>query len=862
MNLIDLLRLLKKHLVLLIVTPLIMASLVYYMTRKPVLIYSSETTLYTGIASGSSVDMDKSLSFFATNTAFDNLINVIKSRETQQEVAIRLLAQHLMMDRFDPKYISRKSFLELRKITPAQVMRLVVKEKKTEKPVEEPVKTDVFPKSDSLQRITDSLVTAGSGISQGVDSLEVDTALIEENFSFSSLDTSSAGRSLPPSIDPEAYEQTVENLKHFMASSDTNFVYKLLYYHHPHYSLSAISKTTVKRIGNSDLVKLNYDSDDPGICKQTLVLFTEVCIRNYKNIKENRSDAVVKYFEHQVKQSAIRLRLGEDKLLKFNEDHNIINYYEQSKAVAIVKENLDVSYHDMRIKLAGTLASIKRIEDKLNNQGEIQLNNANIVEKRKQLATVKSKIAQIETIRFAGQTDTTNNQSLARLKFKADKLEEELKQSVKSLYNFTNTVEGLPINNLLNDWIKNVIQYEDTKAGLAVLGDRIIEFQKQYAIYAPAGATIKRIEREINVSEQEFLELLHGLNMAKLKVQDAELSASIKAVDPPFFPLTPNPTKRSLLIMVAAVFGFLIVLGIIIAMEYFDSTLKNPKKAAASLKLSGLGIFPKIFLKTGSLNFPFIANRLLEIIVQQIGIIPAKSTDEPKSLLFFSTLSVEGKSVIAANIAQKLVRQGKRVLLLNYSMESLRQMEISQIGYTEENLHNAKPRKTAKRKRVSILGRLLGYPDTRVDYNSPFLKEPESLLDREDCYTYSIGSDYFNARNYQDLLNNFSYRDGIKPDYVLIEIPNILSYPYPTELIRSVSMPVLVCRANHVWSEADKSALDNIRQLTDAEPKFLLNGVEIPVVETVLGDLPKKRSRLRRIIKKVIRFQFFTGYQP
>jgi hypothetical protein len=87
---------------------------------------------------------------------------------------------------------------------------------------------------------------------------------------------------------------------------------------------------------------------------------------------------------------------------------------------------------------------------------------------------------------------------------------------------------------------------------LAVLGDRIIDFQKQYAIYAPAGANIKRIEREINVSEQEFLELLHGLNMAKLKMQDAELSASIKAVDPPFFPLSPNPTKRSLLVLVAA----------------------------------------------------------------------------------------------------------------------------------------------------------------------------------------------------------------------------------------------------------------------------------------------------------------------
>ncbi len=127
MNIIDLLRLLRKHLVLLLITPVIMASLVYYMTRKPTLIYSSETTLFTGIASGTSVEMDKSLSFFATNTAFDNLINVIKSRETEEEVAIRLLAQHLLMEHYDPKFISRQSFIALRKITPKYIEKLIVR---------------------------------------------------------------------------------------------------------------------------------------------------------------------------------------------------------------------------------------------------------------------------------------------------------------------------------------------------------------------------------------------------------------------------------------------------------------------------------------------------------------------------------------------------------------------------------------------------------------------------------------------------------------------------------------------------------------------------------------------------------------
>ncbi|HNW52976.1 MAG TPA: hypothetical protein PKN21_01845, partial [Bacteroidales bacterium] len=77
MKIIDLIRLLRKHIVLLVLAPALLAALVIMLTRNPNWRYSSSTTLYTGIASGSSVEMDKSFNFFANNTSFDNLINVI-----------------------------------------------------------------------------------------------------------------------------------------------------------------------------------------------------------------------------------------------------------------------------------------------------------------------------------------------------------------------------------------------------------------------------------------------------------------------------------------------------------------------------------------------------------------------------------------------------------------------------------------------------------------------------------------------------------------------------------------------------------------------------------------------------------------
>lgn len=834
MKVIDLIRLLRRHIVLLLIAPVLLAGLVTLLTKNPEFKYVSETSLYTGIASGSSVEMDKSTNYFAANTAFDNLINIIKSRKTEEEVAIRLLSQHLLMDKFDPEYISEKSYKELKKITPAYIKRLVSKSSLT------------------LKQKKSEII----GSKQIVNS--VDSIIENASFSFNTINALSSPNSLPKSIDTDVYEQTVKDLSDYMESSDTNFVYRLLNFEHPHYSIKAIATINVQRIGTSDLMKLKYECDDPGICRQTLAVLTEVCISNFKNIKENRSDAVVKYFEFQLKQAAERLKLAEDKLLEFNKDNNIINYYEQSKAVAVVKEDLDVEYNNKRIKLAGLQAAIKRLEEKLNNQQKIQLRSSNIIEQRNKLGEINYKITVAETMSSA---DTLNLQKLADLKFQAEKLKDEIKVSVGELYSYSNSTEGLPISTILNDWISNVIEAENTKAGIEVLGERIKEFQKQYAIYAPAGANIKRIEREISVSEQEFLEILHGLGLAKLKLQDNELSSNIKAVDPPFFPISPVPTKRKILILVAAMLGFFIVLITILVLEYFDASLKNPKKASSILKLPNIGVLPKVLLKGSKISLSFIINRLLEIIIQKIELFTNdnKTGNATKTILIFSTLNQEGKSITIGNLAYKFKMQGKKVLVLNYNSDSLKKSKSDELNNLMESKKNINTEIVKRPNKISILSILLGYPDSRIDYESKFLKSPKVYLDDNEYFSYTINEEFYAVKSYTDILKINNIQLTYIPDFVLIEIAPILFNSYPLGLISTVDMPVLVCRANRVWTEADQGAMEILMNHTPQKTHFLLNGVEPLVIESILGDLPRRRSWLRRKIKNFFRFQFLTS---
>jgi polysaccharide biosynthesis transport protein len=821
MKLIEFVRIFLKHIVLLVTVPLFLAFLVFYMTRNPDFKYASETTLYTGIATGSSVEMNKTFNYFVTNTAFDNFINIVKSRNTQQEVAIRLLSQHLLLPNPDPAYISTENFNELKLITPAYILDYIEKEP--------------TPGNLEIQEIeapVDSVKNTGYFISDLENMQEI-----------------------PPSISKFAYEKTVKNLTELLLSSDTNFVYKLLNYPNPHYSYKDLSTIKVTRIGSSDLVQLRYETDDPGICRQTLALLTNACIRNYRDVKENRSDAIIKYFEDHLEAAAERLKVAEDKLLEFNKQNNIINYYEQSKAVAVVKEELDVEYNNKRIKLAGVEAAITRLEENLNNQEQIQLKSSNLVTLRNQLGSLNFKIHAAETFQQGQNTDTEN---LTKLKAEAVKLEEQLKQSVSELYSHGNSKEGIPIGTILTEWINNVIEAENLKAGIKVLGTRIIEFQKQYEIYAPAGAILKRIEREIGVSEREYLSILQGLNEANIKLQDNQLSSNIKAVDPPFFPLTPMPTKRKALVLMAAFAGLIIVLAIILFLEYFDDTLKNLQNASKILKLGSIGVIPKILLKNKGTNISFIVNRLTEIAIQNIELNlktekPGKTT---KTLLFFSTLEKEGKSVIIGNLARKLQKQGEKVLVMNYSRDSLNQSGLEQTSSVGNSPDSSTRVPKNKKVRPPVLRIILGYPDTRIDYNSPFLTNQQELTGQQLYFEYNVNEKFYLAKNYKEILDNDGYLPTFIPDFVLIELPPILYYPYPVGLLSDIDLPILVCRSNRSWSSADQGVLDTLMELTVRKTYFILNGVELKAVESVLGDLPKKRSWARKAVKNIFRLQF------
>src|SRR5690606_21606917 len=109
MSVVQFLRVFNRNFNIFLLCSIVLAVVVFFATANQPKQYESETEIFTGIASGLNVAsiQNSALDYFATSNEYDNLINVIRSKQTLVEVGELLLIQHMMLDSADTEYISR-----------------------------------------------------------------------------------------------------------------------------------------------------------------------------------------------------------------------------------------------------------------------------------------------------------------------------------------------------------------------------------------------------------------------------------------------------------------------------------------------------------------------------------------------------------------------------------------------------------------------------------------------------------------------------------------------------------------------------------------------------------------------------------
>ena len=458
------------------------------------------------------------------------------------------------------------------------------------------------------------------------------------------------------------FDKTFQNLKGYVKQDKDNYLYGLLNYSSPYYSEDALSNIKSVRVSNSDLIKLTYECDDPGISYNTIKFITESFVMDYSLLKSNQSSSAVAYFEAKLKEIEAKLKAAEDGLLAFNVDNTIINYYEQTEQVTTQQEKIEIKLQEVKMEYEAAQAVLQKLESEINKRYNISLRNKEILSLRQKLVDNNNAIAKNEINNVPNKEAETK-----QLKLLKARLESKLASSVDSLYNYNSNSEGIEFQRILSEWLDAVKNFETYSALYKSMVERQSEFMKQYKKYAPLGATIKRIEREIDVYEREYLNVLNNLNLAKQKQQNTDMVSTMKIIDHPELPINGIPSKKKLYVIIAALFSVLFYIIGLFVVELLDQRIKTPSKLKS---LTGLDTLAALSVKSTKKiqGAEWITDRAAMFIYEKIRFLNTEN-EKPFVVQITSNWELPQNIVLAETIQTQLQKMGLNASVVNIANE-------------------------------------------------------------------------------------------------------------------------------------------------------------------------------------------------
>ncbi len=723
MNLIKFTKTLIRNIKFLILIPIIVAGIVYLLTKDMPNIYKAETSIFTGITSNNGLELGAvRIDNNATKNAYDNVITIFESDLLFEEVSLHLLTQHLMLSKAQKDIISEEAFKQLNENVPSDVKKLIVK----------------------------------------------------GNF-----------------------EKTYSNLKTNIVADKKNYIYSLLNYTNPYYSISAISRLEVKRISNSDLIQISYESSDPAIAYNTIKFASEIFIKKYSLLKVSQSNDAVAYFEKKLAEMTLKLNAAEDKLLKFNIDNVIINYYEQTEQVTTQQEKIELRLQETKMEYESSVAVLNKLEKEVESRFKINLKNKEVFAIRRQLADYNLQIARAEVDENISKT------TLNDFKLKKTIAEKTLENKIDSITIFDTKGQGIESQRILSAWLDAVKSVESNNALFKSMKERIIEFMKEFKKYAPLGATIKRIEREIDINEREYLYILGQLGLAKQKQQNTDMVSNMKVIDEPKIPLNPIPSKKKLYVIIAAIFSVILYILALFIVELLDSRIKSPSHLKTLTDLDVLGAYC-IYGNKKITNTEKITEKASIFIREKIQLLSkvkpflTESKNCPFTIQILSNWDNSGKTHLANLLNQEFEKTGLSLKILNF-----KDLFVDKI----ENQDN----------------------ENSSEINSATIK-----------------NNFLTLNSYSDL---FSI-ENIETQYIISILPSISNGILNSSIIKTADINLIAFDANTTWVDADNYYLNKIKHLIENPFYAILTNALPDDIEEMYGEIPKKRSFFRIFIKK------------
>jgi succinoglycan biosynthesis transport protein ExoP len=430
-----------------------------------------------------------------------------------------------------------------------------------------------------------------------------------------------------------------------------------------------LKKLKIEPIRNSRLVKIHFDSNYPELSTQASNALAATYIQQNLETRFIATQQAKEWLTGQLEDLKAKVERADEALQAFGSKHDIISLEEKENVTIQRLGELNVALTKAESERMAKEALYKQTKDGnfdsipsiLENKLIMDLKQAHIqveAQYMKQSETFKAEYP--EMIRLKSQMQTIQK----RIDAEINKIITGIKNDYES---------SLRKESLLRE------AFEKQKVKAQEMKEKAI----QYNI----------LKREADTNRELYKGLLQ--RMKEAGVSAGIMASNIQVIDQAEFPTKPFKPNKQLNLLLAAVVGLFLGVGLAFFFEYLDNTVKTPEDVEQLIRLPSFGMVPEISyerrrkLESGTsypvelVTFGHPKSMLSEAYRNiRTSILLSFSERPPKRIAISSPNPAEGKTTTVINTAIALSQTGAQVIIIDSDM---RKPRIHKIFNNEEN---------------------------------------------------------------------------------------------------------------------------------------------------------------------------------
>ncbi len=429
-----------------------------------------------------------------------------------------------------------------------------------------------------------------------------------------------------------------------------------------------LTKLKIEPIRNSRLVKVHFDSNYPELSARVPNTLAAAYIQQSVENRFIATEQVKEWLTKQLEDLKAKVERADEALQAFGSKHDIISLEEKENVTMQRLTELNEALTKAESERMAKEALYRQTKNKHFDALPSILENKLVMDLKQAYIQLEAQYMKLS------ETFKPEYPEMVRLKNQMQSIQRRMDGEINRI-----------IAGIKNDYESSLRRESLIRQAFDQQKTKVMQMKEQ-------GIQYNILKREADTNKELYKGLLQRMKEAGVS---AGLTVSnIQVVDQAEIPTGPYKPNKKLNLLLAAVVGLFLGVGLAFFFEYLDNTVKSPEEVEQLMRLPSFGMVPEISyerkkrLEKGA-SFPVELitfghpKSILSEAYRNIrtSILLSFSEKPPKKIVITSPNPSEGKTTTVINTAIALSQTGAKVLIIDGDMRHPRVHKI----FSEEN---------------------------------------------------------------------------------------------------------------------------------------------------------------------------------